>query len=79
MVGSQNCLPPTRIPYCARLAYLASRLSSASRRRSSAVYACHTPLVVAIAHDASCQRIQVHPLIVGQLHIAGAEIPLQIF
>ena len=45
----------------------------------SAVDACHTPCVVAIAHDASCQLIQVHPLIVGQLNIAGAEICLQVF
>jgi hypothetical protein len=45
----------------------------------SAVDACHTPCVVAIAHDASSQRIQGHSLIVGQLHIAGAEIRLEMF
>ena len=45
----------------------------------SAVYACHTPFVVAIAHDVTRQRIQGHPLIVGQLHIAGVEIRLEVF
>jgi hypothetical protein len=44
----------------------------------SAVDACHTPFVIAIAHDATRQRLQGHPLLVGQLHIAGVEIRLEV-
>ena len=44
----------------------------------SAIDACHIPWVVAIAHDASRQRIQGDPLIVGQFHIVGV-VPSVIF
>lgn len=40
----------------------------------SDVDAGHTPFVIALALDASRQRIQGHPLSMGQRRIAGAEI-----